>query len=98
MTDTRPVVTVSRGVPGSLQWGMDHGRCYDVKGIYRYGRTFADCDSHQQAAQFHLIYDCAWNDETFSFIAPETLTVLKVGPWDYMRHSRVEFVVRAGVA
>jgi hypothetical protein len=82
---------------GSIRWGIDHGRAFDVEGIYRYGYNFTDCDSHAEAAELAVIHGCPWNDETFDFITPEVLTVWRIGPrHDYMRTQRIDFTVSRG--
>ena len=87
-----------RGCVGSMQWGIDTGRAFDVKGIWKYGRTVTNADSHADALAIVLSWDCLWNDEAFTFIAPESLTVFQVGPkHDYMRSEQRDFTVRQGI-
>ena len=88
----------SRGCVGSVQWGIDTGRAFEVKGLWKYGRTVTNADSHAAALAIVLSYDCLWNDEAFTFIAPAVLTVWQVGPkYDYMRSEQLDFSIRQGV-
>lgn len=92
---TQPIPTTSQGIPGSMQYGMDHGRCYDVNGINKYGRLVCDADSHLEAAQIVL-----YKGETYSVWVPNDtlLTVYRVGPRDYMRSDKQEYRVWCGEA
>ena len=88
----------SCGCVGSTRWGIDTGRAFDVKGIWKYGRTITNADSHAAALAMVLSWDCDWDDEAFTFIAPPLLSVYQVGPkHDYMRSEKRDFTVRQGV-
>jgi hypothetical protein len=89
----------SAGCVGSIQWGIDTGRAFDVKGLWRYGRETTNADSHKHALEMILAWDCLWDDEAFTFIAPKTLSVYRVGPrYSYMRSDEQMFDIRQGVA
>ena len=96
MERSKAVAFPSRGCVGSIQWGIDTGRAYDIKGIWRYGRELYDCDSHEHAANLHLAYDCAWDPETFTFLAPAFLSVSRVGPFSFMRVDARTFAILRG--
>ncbi len=84
----------SKGVVGSIQWGIDTGRAFDISGLWKYGRTITNADSHAQALTLVLSYDCLWDDEGFTWVAPEMLEVWQIGPREYMRrHGKVFRVV-----
>jgi hypothetical protein len=88
----------SRGCVGSVRWGIDTGRAFDVKGIRQYGRTITNADSHADAMAIVLSWDCLWDEEAFTFIAPKVMTVSQVGPkHDYMRSEQRYFMVSMGV-
>lgn len=93
------IPSTSAGIPGSIRWGIDHGRAFDVSGLQKYGRMLTDADNHAEALATALAWDCLWNDEAFTFIVPAELSVTRVGPkWDYMRSDERFFrVVQGGV-
>jgi hypothetical protein len=87
----------SAGCVGSMQWGIDTERAFDIKGLWQYGRTVTNADSHAHALELVLSYDCLWDDEAFTYVAPLMLEVWRVGPrWDYMRSEQEVFVIRQG--
>ncbi len=80
------------------RWGIDTGRAFDIKGIWQYGRTVTNADSHAHALELAVSWDCDWNDEAFTFIAPAVLTVYQVGPkYEYMRSHAREFQIVRGL-
>lgn len=93
---TQPIPTTSDGVPGSMRYGIDHRRCYDVQGICQYGRIVCDADSHLEAAQIAL-----WKGSDYWVWVPNgtLLKIYRVGPKDdYMRTDLVEYHVWNGQA
>lgn len=96
LAETEADAFPTRGCVGSLQWGIDRGRAFDVEGLQRHGVTVTSADGHRSAAEFALSY-CLWDDEAFTFIAPKVLTVWQIGPRDYMRSNVREFRIQNGV-
>jgi hypothetical protein len=89
-------VTPTFPAVGSIQWGINHGRCYQVDGIYKYGSMMANCESPQHAAASVL-----YKGETYSVWVPPA-TVLTV--WlvtggscgGYHMRSAERFIVQHG--
>ncbi len=91
-----PIPSTSAGCAGSIRWGIDHVRCFEVRAPYNltYGHTATDADDHREAAQIAL-----WRGADYCRWVPNgtVLTVWRVGPkYDYMRSDKKEYRVFAG--